>query len=236
MDDTARDAVRTLAIDIGGTGLKAAILDVRGGMLSERVRVLTPRPATPEAVIGALPPLVEPLRPFNRASVGFPGVVVEDTVRDAPNLDGDWSGVALGTELSRLFGVAVHVANDADIQGYGVVEGRGVELVVTLGTGVGSALFLDGRLVPNLELGHHRFRKGQTYEEQLGDPARRRAGNQKWSRRLAKAIRHLRGCFNFRALYIGGGNSKHVCLELPDDVRLARNVRGITGGIALWEH
>ncbi len=234
MDDTNREAVRTLAIDIGGTGLKAAILDAQGEMISERVRVLTPRPATPEAVIGALGPLVEPLRPFDRASVGFPGVVVEDTVRTAPNLDGDWGGVALGAELHRLLGVPVHVANDADIQGYGAIEGRGVELVVTLGTGVGSALFLDGRLVPNLELGHHRFRKGQTYEEQLGDAARRRAGNRKWNRRLNKAIRHLRGCFNFRVLYIGGGNSKHVELELPEDTRLVRNVRGITGGIALW--
>lgn len=234
MEEVNRDATRTLAIDIGGTGLKAAILDARGEMISERVRVPTPRPATPQAVLAALGPLVEPLRPFDRASVGFPGVVVDDTVRTAPNLDGDWSGTALGADLGRLLGVAVHVANDADIQGYGAIEGRGVELVLTLGTGLGSALFVNGRLVPNLELGHHRFRKGESYEEQLGEAARHRAGNKKWNRRLGKAIRHLRGCFNFRVLYIGGGNSRHVRLELPEDTRLVRNIRGITGGIALW--
>ncbi|HQU15935.1 MAG: chromosome partitioning protein ParA [Chromatiales bacterium 21-64-14] len=235
MNKRAAENLRTLAIDVGGSGLKAAILDGRGTMCGERVRVPTPRPATPEAVIGAILALVAPLRPFDRVSVGFPGVVVEDVVRTAPNLDGDWAGVALAAELGRALGVPVHAANDADVQGYGAIKGRGVELVLTLGTGLGASLFMDGRLVPNLELGHHRFRKGETYEEQLGKAARKDIGDPKWNKRLAKAIRRLRKLFNFRRLYIGGGNVKHVTIQIDDDVRLVRNTLGITGGIALWE-
>src|SRR5205814_1947927 len=104
---------------------------------------------------------------FDRASVGFPGVLIDGVVRTAANLHPSWIGRRPVTMFRRILRAPVRVINDADMQGLGIVEGRGSELVVTLGTGIGSALFLDGRLVPKLELGHHPFRHGQTYEQQL---------------------------------------------------------------------
>jgi polyphosphate glucokinase len=224
----------TLAIDIGGSGLKAMVLEPNGRPLNDRVRIPTPRPADPKSVLAALGKLIEPQPAYERISVGFPGVVVESVVYTAPNLDGDWAGFPLGQELERLTQRAVRVANDADVQGLGVIEGRGVELVVTLGTGFGSALYLDGRLVPNLELGHHPFRKGDTYEEQLGVQALDRIGKSRWNRRVGLMIDQLLPIFNFRLLHIGGGNARKVKGELPSNVRLVDNLAGILGGLRLW--
>ena len=115
-----------------------------------------------------------------------------------------------------------------------MVEGRGVELVLTLGTGVGSALFLDGRLVPNLELGHHPFRDHRTYEQELGDRERKRIGKRKWNNRLQAALETLLHTFSCRRLYLGGGNARLVLRPLPDRVRVVSNVAGILGGFHLW--
>ena len=169
---TGNDATaRTLSIDIGGTGLKMLVLDPSGTAVDERQRVLTPRPATPGAVIEALRGLIAKQPPFDRVSVGFPGVVHDGVVWTAPNLHRSWRGVSLAKALREITGKPVRVANDADVQGYASVEGSGVEMVLTLGTGLGSALFVDGRLVPNLELGHHPLRKGMTYEDYVGKAA-----------------------------------------------------------------
>jgi len=227
---------RTLAIDIGGTGLKMICLDEQGGLVTERTRVLTPQPATVEAVLAALEGMDEPHRPYARISVGFPGVVVDGVVKTAANLDPSWSGHDLARSLRDLLGKPARVCNDADQAGHGVIEGTGVELVVTLGTGFGSALFVDGRLVPNLELGHHPFRKGKTYEEVLGKAGLARLGKTKWTRRLHEAIEQLRRLFNFRRLYVGGGNAKKIREPgaLPEDVVVVDNAAGLVGGIALW--
>ena len=136
--------------------------------------------------------------------------------------------------LSKKLDKPVRVANDADVQGWGVIAGDGVELVITLGTGFGSALFLDGKLVPNLELAHHRFDKGLTYEEKLGDAARKKIGKKKWNRRLLKAIRTLEHAFNYDRLYIGGGNAKQIIMRLPSNTKIVENVAGLLGGLALW--
>jgi polyphosphate glucokinase len=224
----------TLAIDIGGTGLKAAVIDPEGKMLSEKVRVDTPRPATPEAVISALSKLIAQQPAYERISVGFPGVIVDGVVSTAPNLDGTWRGIRLVTELERLSSRPVRAANDADVQGLGVIEGKGVELMITLGTGVGSGLYLDGKLIPNLELGHHPFRSGKTYEEQLGMKALEKAGKAKWNKRLRRAIDQLAPIFNYRVLYLGGGNAKKIKGDLPANVKIVDNVAGIIGGIRLW--
>src|SRR5678815_2091079 len=131
---------RTLSIDIGGTGLKALVLDPAGEPLTERVRVETPRPATPRRVLQALWALIEPLGAFERVSVGFPGVVVDGVTRTAPNLHPDWAGFPLARTLQDRFRRPTRVLNDAGLQGYGVVEGRGVEMLLTLGTGMGLSL------------------------------------------------------------------------------------------------
>ncbi len=227
-------AVRTLAVDIGGTGIKALVLSTTGKPLTKRARVKTPRPATPAAVLKTIVDLVKQQGKFDRVSVGFPGVVCRGVVFTAPNLDGNWRRFHLSEALAKKLGKPVRVANDADVQGWGVIAGDGVELVVTLGTGFGSALFLDGKLVPNLELAHHPYQKGKTYEELLGDAARKKIGKKKWNRRLLKAIATLEHAFNYDRLYIGGGNAKKIILKLPSNTRIVENVAGLLGGIALW--
>jgi polyphosphate glucokinase len=225
---------RTLAIDIGGTGLKVMTLDEKGTPLTERGKVATPRPATPAAVLAALVALAKAQGGFDRVSVGFPGVVRRGVTVTAPNLDGKWGGFKLAETLSKKLGKPVRVANDADVQGFGAITGHGVELVITLGTGFGSALFVDGKLVPNLELAHHEFRRKRTYEENLGIAALKKAGKKKWNTRLAAAITSLDHLFNYDHLYIGGGNAKKITLKLPPNANIVENVAGLLGGIALW--
>src|SRR4030095_1905642 len=136
----------------------------------------------------------------------FPGVVRDGHVLTAMNLDGPWKGVDVDTILTRLLKRPTRVMNDADMQGLGAIEGKGVELTITLGTGVGSGLFLDGVLVPNLELGHHAFGKRETSEQQLGQRALERIGKRRWRKRLKLAIAQMLKVFWPRRLYLGGGN------------------------------
>ncbi len=225
---------KTLAIDVGGTGLKMLVLDATGEPVTERTRVETPRPAEPEPVVSALLTMDDAHGDYDRISCGFPGVVVDGVVQTAPNLDGHWPGFDLGAALRERFGKPARVANDADVQGYGAIEGKGVELVLTLGTGMGSALFVDGRLVPNLELGHHPFKDGKTYEEWIGKAGREEYGKKRWNENVGEAIARLAHLFNYRHLYIGGGNAKKLKLELPDNVSVVANRAGLLGGIALW--
>lgn len=244
-----RHGPTTLAFDIGGTGLKAAVLDAAGTMVSERVRVATPYPLSPRVLLATLRGLAAELPDCDRASAGFPGMVRHGRILSAPEfigaggLDTDadptlveaWTGYDLRGALRRALRTPVRVANDADVQGAAVISGRGVELVITLGTGVGTALFADGRLAPHLELAHHPFRKGETYNEQLGEAARRRAGVKRWNRRVAKAVAQLDALTLYDHLYIGGGNSTHVTVDLGPRVSLVDNSAGIRGGARLWD-
>lgn len=226
--------MRTLAVDIGGSGVKVMVLDEAGNSLTQRARVETPQPPTPDAIIAAIAQLTESQGEFDRVSVGFPGVVRHGVTATAVNLDPSWIGFDLATALSERLSKPVQVANDADMQGMGAIAGKGVELVITLGTGFGSALFVNGHLVPNLEMGHHEFRNEETYEQQLGREALDRVGRKKWNRRLEKAIASLEHLFNYDVLYIGGGNTDKIAFELPKNVKVVPNVAGLLGGIALW--
>lgn len=225
----------TLSIDVGGSGVKMMVLDAAGEPITERLRRKTPDQPTPELVLKEIVAMAEKIGPFHRVSVGFPGVVVDGVTRTAVNLHADWAGFDLRSVLAQRLGKEVRVANDADVQGLGVVEGIGVELVLTLGTGVGSALFLDGRLVPNLELGHHPFERGKTYEERMGDLELRKKGKDTWNERLQRAIQILDRVFNYRLLYLGGGNTRKIIVDLPANVRVVPNIAGILGGIRLWD-
>ena len=224
----------TLAIDIGGSGIKALLLDPKGDPVSEKFRIPTPQPPTPKAVIHTIIEISESLQPYDRVSIGFPGVIQHGLVKTAPNLERSWPGTHLIKELERKLGKPVRAANDADVQGYGAIESRGVELVITLGTGFGTALFVEGHLVPNLEIGHHPFQNNHTYEQVLGAAALKKIGKKKWNQRLAKAIKILDRVINFDRLFIGGGNAKKVTITLPANVSLVSNVAGLLGGIALW--
>jgi polyphosphate glucokinase len=137
--------------------------------------------------------------------------------------------------LEDALGAPTRVVNDAEMQGAAVVRGRGLELVVTLGTGCGTGVFLDGRLAPHLELGQHPLRKDRTYDEVLGDAARRRMGNARWNQQVARAVRTLDVLLRFDRLYLGGGNSRRVTVELGPNVELIGNIAGILGGARLWD-
>ena len=225
---------RTLSIDIGGTGLKAVVLDARGAPLTGRARVPTPRPATPNALLGAVEELIAPLGRYDRVSAGFPGVVIDGVTKTAPNLHPSWAGFPLARTLARRLGKPARVLNDAGVQGFGVIGGKDLELVLTLGTGLGSALFYEGVYIPNLELAHHPFRKGFTYEEYLGLRALHEVGKKKWNQRVAKALEQIEPIWNPRRIYLGGGNARHLTLTLPRHVRITSNAAGVLGGIALW--
>ncbi len=232
--DQGSESVRTLAVDIGGSGIKTIVLDASGKPVTTRSRVDTPQPATPDAVLAAITDLAKAQGEYDRISVGFPGVVRNGVMETAPNLDPKWHGYHLADALTVSLGRPARVANDADVQGFGAIAGRGVELVITLGTGFGSALFVEGRLVPNLELAHHPFRKGKTYEDHLGNPALKKVGKKQWNKRLGKAVQTLETVFNYDRLYIGGGNTKHLARKLPPNVTIVPNLAGLLGGIALW--
>ncbi|GAC1352573.1 MAG: ROK family protein [Polyangiales bacterium] len=228
----------TLVIDIGGTGLKTMVLDAGGKAIGAREKVATPQPATPKAVLHALDALIARSKSsdFNRVSVGFPGVVVDDVVRTAPNLGKGWKDFPLGATLARRTRCKVRVLNDAGVQGYGVIAGRGVEMVLTFGTGLGCALFVDGHYVPNLELAHHPFHKQATYEDYVGKAALDAVGKHRWNKRVAQVVAVVLPIFNPRVLYLGGGNSKKLTIALPSNVQIVENIAGLLGGIALWKH
>jgi polyphosphate glucokinase len=225
---------RTLCIDIGGTGLKAMIVNPDGKPLSHRVRVDTPQPALPQKVLSEIDGLVKKLRNFDRVSCGFPGVVVRGVVKTAPNLHSSWAGVELAHALERRYRRPVRAMNDAGVQGHGVIERHGVEMVLTLGTGLGCALFVDGRYVPNLELAHHPLAHGKTYEEYLGNRALKKIGKKKWNKRVRRALEQIQPIFNPDRIYLGGGNAKHLQGELPHNVTITENVAGLLGGVKLW--
>ena len=224
---------KTLAIDIGGSGLKAMILDPAGKPISERVRVETPTIPTPLAVLRGLDAFVEQLPNFNRVSIGFPGVVKKGVTWTAFNLHPRWKGFPLQETLEKRWKKPVRVANDAAIQGYGAIKGKGVELMITLGTGMGSSLFTDGHLCPGLELGHHPWRK-KTYEDYLGRRGLKLYGKREWNDLLRLAIEQSCNTFNWDHLYIGGGNTKKITIKLPKNVMIVANETGLLGGVALW--
>jgi polyphosphate glucokinase len=233
---TTPSGPRTLAFDIGGSGLKASILDDKGTMLTERVRVDTPQPCPPALLLDKFKELIARLPAFDRVSVGFPGVVRKGRTLGCVNLGNDaWCGFDLQIAIAKITGKPTVVINDADMQGLGAIKGKGVELVITLGTGVGSSLFEDGRLAPHIELAHIPFRKGETYEQQLGNRAFKKAGVKEWNKRLEKAIECFRTLTNFDRLYLGGGNAENVTLKLPSDIEITSNTMGMKGGIWLWK-
>lgn len=227
--------IKTLAFDIGGSGLKASILDEKGQMLTARVRVETPKPCPPRVLLDHFKELIAKLPPFDRISVGFPGVVRHGRTLTGVNLDPKgWQGYDLQSALNKLTGKPVIVINDADMQGLGAIKGKGVELVLTLGTGLGSALFEDGRLAPHLELAHIPFRNGETYEEQLGNRAYKEVGKRRWNKRVKLAIDHFRRLTYFDKLYLGGGNAENVSFNLGTDIEIVSNTLGMRGGIWVW--
>jgi polyphosphate glucokinase len=226
----------TLAIDIGATGLKAGILDAAGNLVVPHAHGETPSHGTPDQVLDALLGLVHPLGAFDRISVGFPGVVRAGHVVTAPNLDNAaWRDYPLAAALNDHLGKPVRMLNDATVHGLGVIARTGLECVIVLGTGFGFALFDVGRLTPHLELSHHPIRTDTDYDQYVGNAALRSVGRKRWNKRLGRALGCVRNLTLYDTLYIGGGNARHIRLELEQNIHIVPNEAGITGGVRLWD-
>ena len=236
MSESTTQRPQTLAIDIGGTGLKASVLDGSGKMVERHVRMPTPDPCTPDILVKALAKLTASLTSYDRISIGFPGVVRDGRIVTAPHFKGKaWRDFPLADTLARRFGKPARLLNDAEVQGLGIIKGQGLEVVLTLGTGVGSAVFSNGALTPHLELAHHPIRKGETYNDYVGNAARRAIGSKRWNKRVRKTIEIVYALLHYDVLHLGGGNAANVPVDLPDNVHIASNDAGITGGIRLWD-
>ena len=243
------DGARTLAVDVGGTGLKALVLSPEGETVSERVRFDTPYPCPPPVLLDQLDALAKTQPAYDRVSVGFPGAIRRGRVREVPAFsrrapgekpDGDlvrqWTGFELEQALEQRFGRPTRVANDADVQGCAVVTGRGMELVITLGTGVGTAVFFDGVLLPHMELSHGRFAEGLSIEVACGDHHRDEIGTKAWRKLVTSALDTFEEMVLPDHLYVGGGNAKRLDPEtLGPNRSVVPNVSGLLGGIKLWD-
>lgn len=242
----------TLAVDCGGGGIKASVLDAAGTLHANAIRVPTPYPLPPLRLIETIASIAADLPHADRATIGMPGMIRHGVVVATPHyvtrsgprstvlpdLLAQWAGCDMRALAEERLGVPTLVLNDAQVHGAGVVSGTGVELVVTLGTGLGWALFDGGRLAPHLEMSHAPLRWGTTYDSYIGQPERSRLGDAMWSRRVRRVVEGLRPVVLWDRLYLGGGNSRQitpqVLARLGDDVIVVPNAAGIVGGVRAW--
>jgi polyphosphate glucokinase len=240
---------RTLTLDCGGSGLKGRVIDSAGVPVGERRRVQTPYPCPPDLLVATLVELGDRLPAFDRVSVGLPGMIrggqvlaTPHYVTEAgpftprrPDLVAAWTGFDAAAELAKAFACPVRVVNDAELAGLGVIEGAGFEVLLTFGTGLGAALFDNGRAVPKLELSQAPFRNGETYDEQLGNHARKAIGNDRWTVRVAKALDRWHAVLWWDRLYLGGGNAKHLGDVGRPASRISNDAAWL-GGVHLWDY
>ena len=226
---------RILCVDVGGSGLKAAVISPRGKFLVKRVRIKTPKRRKPRDIVKALAELAAPLGVFDHVTIGFPGMVKGGQVVSAPHFGTkDWKGFDLAAAMRREWKRPVKLLNDADVQGLAVIQGKGLELVCTLGTGFGTAWFRDGELMPHMDLAHLAVQRKYDLDVYVGDQTRRKMGNGHWNRRVKKLIAVLETVFNYDRLYLGGGNSRCVKFKLPRNVTIVSNDAGMEGGAFAW--
>ncbi len=231
----ANNTGNILTIDIGGSHIKATTLNSEGVPISEYTRMPTPQPSTPINVVDLIKELVKNFTGYEKISVGFPGYVRDGVVRTAPNLGTEsWVDYPLQTNLAALLQRPTKVVNDADLQGVGMVSGKGLEIMVTLGTGFGSAILNDGVLLPHLEIAHHPVTKNKDYDEYIGEQEFKRVGKKEWNRRIRRVISILKVVFNYDRLYISGGSAKEINFKLEDNIIISGNRDGIKGGSKLW--
>jgi len=235
MENSTHD-LKILAIDIGGSHIKATILDRAGTLIRDYERMETPVPADPANVLQVIRTLVQNFPEYDRVSVGFPGYVKQGIIKTAPNLGTEaWKDFNLEHELAKMLAKPTRVVNDADLQGVGVVSGKGLEMMITLGTGFGTALLQDGKLLPHLELSHHPVKKDKIYDDYIGEKAFQSKGDKIWNERIAEVIEILKTVFNYDHLYISGGNAKKINFKLDNNITVVNNRAGIKGGANLWK-
>jgi polyphosphate glucokinase len=266
MASEAKPGDLAIGLDFGGSGIKGAVVDVRNGQLvGDRLRVPTPQPSVPREVVSVMDGLVRRLvEPYgagetdrfavdeaNRlpVGVGIPAAIRNGSPLTAANIDNAWIGFPAEKELSLVMRRTVAIGNDADVAGlaevrFGAGQGRaGLVIVLTIGTGIGSALFVDGRLVPNTEIGHLEL-KGRDAEERISEAARDKLNLswKDWAAGFDAYLRELERLFWPDLFILGGGASKradnylsYLTVKTPIALATFRNNAGIVGG-ALIAH
>lgn len=212
-----------LGIDIGGSGVKGAPVDtVRGELLAERIRIPTPQPSDVAGIVEAVAEVAGQFGDYERVGITFPGVVVDGVTRTAANVDKSWLDAPAARLFSERLGKPVSVLNDADAAGVAEIafgaghDQRGLVMMLTFGTGIGSALFLDGTLVPNTEFGHLELH-GKDAELRASDRAREQddLSWEDWADRVQAYLRHVEMLLSPRLFIVGGGVSKKADKWLP---------------------
>lgn len=235
---------KILGVDVGASGIKGAIVDLKSGeLLSERKRLVTPRPADPENMGQTFGELVRSFDWKGPVGCGFPAVIKDGTALTAANIDDAWINTSVARTFSEASGCDVRVCNDADAAGvaemaFGVGKGKkGVVVLVTIGSGLGTALFTDGRLVPNTEFGHV-FLKNMVAEHYASNTARKKydLSWDKWGRRFNEYLMHLEKILTPHLIILGGGTSKkfknyeqHITVTCPVTPAKLLNNAGIVG-------
>jgi len=226
---------KILAIDIGGSHIKATILNNQGHFLASYEKEETPKTPSPSKVLAIIITLAKHFPEYDKIAVAFPGYIKNGVVKTAPQLGTHlWKDYDLAKSVQMLLGKPTLVINDADFQGLALASGNGVEMVITLGTGFGSAIMHNGILMPHIELSQHPITKSKNYDDYVGDDALQKVGKKKWNKRIRKIICILKTVFNYDHLYISGGNAKFISFKLDKNISVDNNKNGIKGGAILW--
>lgn len=242
----------TLSIDCGGLYIKSCVIDESGTMHSKPNRIDTPYPLSPDRFLQTISEIADSLPDAYRVTVGMPGMIRHGVVISTPHyitksgprtridleLQEAWSGFDVQSAINKRLNLPTRVFNDAQVHGAGVISGSGYEVVITLGTGLGFAIFYGGRLSPHIEFSHATVRRGTTYDTWIGEHERRRLGNTFWSRRIRTLVEELKPVFFWDRLYIGGGNARCIRQSdldrMGDEVVIVPNSAGVAGGVRAW--
>lgn len=243
----------TLAVDCGGGGIKASVLDSAGTLQAPPVRTVTPYPLPPSLLVDVVADLAAQLPRADRLTLGMPGMIRHGVVvetphyvtrsgprtRVLPELVEAWADFGMRAALEERLGVPALVLNDAEVHGAGSISGVGLEMILTLGTGLGNAVFDGGALAPHVEISQGPVGWGLTYDEYIGEHERLRLGDAHWSRRVRRIVEALRPMYRWDRLFIGGGNARHITAStlarLGDEVVVVPNSAGIVGGVRAWD-
>lgn len=242
----------TLAVDCGGSFIKSATFDNAGTQHGEGNRVATPYPLSPERFVQSIVEIANAASAVNRIAIGMPGMIRHGVVihtphyinpagpftPQSPDLLAAWQNFDAQGAVTAATGIPVKVVNDAEMHGAGVVSGKGLEVVLTLGTGLGSAVFDGGQLTPHLELSHATVRGNVWFDHWIGEAERRRVGDAIWNRRVRLTIERWFPVFRWDRLYLGGGNARLISAttlrKLGTEVVVVPNSAALLGGTRIW--
>ncbi len=248
-----RHGLLTLAVDCGGGGIKASVLDASGTMVAPATRTPTPYPLPPDLLVDIVEDLGSQLPRYDRVTVGMPGMLRHGVViqtphyvcksgprtRVLPDLVEQWHHCDIRRAIEQRVGAPTLVLNDAEVAGAGVITGTGLEVIITLGTGLGNSVWDGRRLAPHMEISRMPVRWGLIYDDYIGEHERLRLGDAHWSRRVRRVVEALRPALLWDRLYIGGGNGARITAaqrrQLGDEVVIVPNDAGIRGGVRCWE-